>query len=196
VKTKIIGISGTNGSGKDTIGKILADTFGYIFVSVTDSLRAEASKRGLVESRESTAQISAEWRREFGMAVLVDKAVDQYAAQLKTGSTLAMASLRHPAEADRIHELGGTVIWLDADPRIRYERIQANAETRNRTAADAISFEQFLAEEATEMHPTGDDATLNMAAVKAKADVFIVNDGNNIEALVIKLAQQLKLPLA
>ncbi|HUD10261.1 MAG TPA: AAA family ATPase, partial [Candidatus Saccharimonadales bacterium] len=136
MKTNIIGMCGTNGSGKDTIGLILVQNFRYIFVSVTDSLRAEARNRGLAEERASTRQISAEWRRQYGMSVLVDKVIEQYSKQLESGVSLAMASLRHPAEADRIHELGGTMVWVDADPRIRYNRIQANANTRNRAAED------------------------------------------------------------
>jgi hypothetical protein len=30
-------------------------------------------------------------------------------------------------------------------------------------------------------HHGGDEATLNMAGVKAKADIFITNDGNSLE---------------
>jgi len=35
---KIIGLAGTNGSGKDTVGHILADKHGYLFVSVVELL--------------------------------------------------------------------------------------------------------------------------------------------------------------
>ena len=193
MKIKIIGIGGTNGSGKDTIGLILVENFQYIFVSVTDSLRAEARNRGITEDRASTRQISAEWRRQFGMSVLVDKVIERYSKQLDGGASLAMASLRHPAEADRIHELGGTMIWVDADPRIRYNRIQANSTTRNRTAVDNITFEQFLAEEEAEMHRSGDGATLDMSAVKTKADVFITNSFDDKQSLITEVAKQLHL---
>ena len=44
---KIIGIAGTNGSGKDSLGEILAKNYGYMFVSGADFLRDEAKKRGL-----------------------------------------------------------------------------------------------------------------------------------------------------
>ena len=63
--TKIIGLSGTNGSGKDTVGEMLAAQHGYLFVSVSDLLREEARRRNLPVTREVLRTISAEWRREF-----------------------------------------------------------------------------------------------------------------------------------
>ena len=73
-KHTIIGLGGTNGSGKDTVGHMLAERHGYLFVSVTDILRAEAEKRGLSPEGENLRTKRAEWRRDGGLAVLVDKA--------------------------------------------------------------------------------------------------------------------------
>lgn len=193
MKTNIIGIAGTNGSGKDTIGQILVEQFHYTFVSVTDSLRAEAHRRGMAENRASTRTISAEWRRQHGLSILVDKVIDQYHEQVERGGNLAMASLRHPAEADRIHERGGLVIWVDADPRLRYDRIQVNAAARNRASEDNKTFEQFLAEEEAEMHGSGDEATLDMSAVRSKSDVVIINNFDSKPALAEEVANQLHL---
>ncbi len=186
-ETKIIGISGTNGSGKDTVGLLLAEKFGYYFISVTDLLRAEARHRGLPVEREALRTISAEWRREQGLGVLVNKAIEHYNELPEKYNGLAIASLRNPGEADRVHELGGTVLWLDADPRVRYDRIQANASARDRAEEDNKTFEQFLAEEEAEMHASGDSATLDMAAVKERSDLTLVNEFANREQLADKL---------
>src|SRR5688572_27004691 len=104
---KIIGLSGTNGSGKDTVGKILADQHGYLFVSVTDILRAEAKRRGMPIERETLRSISAEWRRSSGLAVLIDKAIAEYENERANYSGIVMASLRNPGEVQKVHELGG-----------------------------------------------------------------------------------------
>ena len=69
----LIGIAGTNGSGKDTLGQILADKYGYSFISVTDILRDELRSRNLPLSRKYMRELSAEWRRESGLGVLVDR---------------------------------------------------------------------------------------------------------------------------
>jgi dephospho-CoA kinase len=179
---KLIGLSGTNGSGKDTVGHMLAERHKYLFLSVTDLLREEARERNWSVDRESLRTISAEWRREYGLGVLIDKAVSYFNDIEGNFSGLVVASLRNPGEADRMHELGGQVIWVDADPRVRYDRIQAHKSERNRAEEDNKTYEEFLADEAAEMHQSGDSATLDMSAVKARADMTILNNGADIEA--------------
>ena len=192
-RLKIIGIAGTNGSGKDSVGHTLADRHGYLFISVTDLLRAELNKRGLPVGRENLRKLSAEWRREFGLGVLVDRAVEQYKLLADQYKGVAIASLRNPAEADRVHELGGIVLWIDADPKTRYERIQNNAEARARAGEDAKTFEEFLAEEQAEMHaPTGGDAaTLDMSGVKRRSDILLINDQTNLQDFQDFITEQL-----
>lgn len=175
---KIIGIGGTNGSGKDSLGEILVKEHGFLFVSGSDILRAELEKRKLPIERENLRSLSAEWRRKYGHSVLIDQAFKLFELNEANYKGLAVSSLRNPGEADKIHNLEGKVVWLDADPKLRYQRIYS----RQRSAEDQKTFEQFLAEEQAEMdHHGGDEATLNMAAVKAKADIFITNDTNDIE---------------
>lgn len=175
---EIIGLGGSNGSGKDTVGEMLAERYGYLFVSVSDLLRDELKRRGLPIEREHLRSLSAEWRRESGLGVLVVKAVEFYRQHKDMYKGVVMASLRNPGEADEIHKLGGTMVWVDADPRVRYDRIFS----RQRTAEDSKTFEQFMAEEQAEMQHSGDEATLNMSAVKEKADITIFNNGNDIKA--------------
>lgn len=192
-KLRIIGLSGTNGSGKDTVGHLLADNHGYLFISVTDLLRNEAKRRHLEVARENLREISAEWRRELGLGVLIDKAVAEYEKCADTCKGVVIASLRNPGEADAIHAFGGTVIWLDADPKVRYDRIQANAASRGRAAEDNKTFEQFLAEEQIEMHASGDSATLDMGAVKERSDVFLDNSHEDLDAFRAHVERELGL---
>lgn len=179
----LIGISGTNGSGKDTLGQILMNEYGFMFISVTDILRDELIKRDLPLSRENMRQLSSEWRQENSLGILVDKALKIFKPQATKYRGLSIASLRNPGEVDRVHELGGKVVWVDAEPRIRFERIQANSEARgaHRSIDDDKTFTQFLADEEIEMHSSGDQTTLNMSAVKLGADIFIENNSDNIE---------------
>lgn len=175
---KIIGIAGTNGAGKDSIGEMLAERHGWLFVSVSDYLRDEAKKRGLPIEREVLRTISAEWRREHSVGVLVDKAAEEFKHSADKYKGLAVVPMRNPGEAQRVKDLGGKIVWVDADPKIRYERIYS----RQRSAEDQKTFEQFLKEEQDEMsHVDGDHHTLSLAGVKAKADIFIENNHSNID---------------
>jgi cytidylate kinase len=189
----LYGLSGTNGSGKDSLGAYLASEYNFLFVSVTDLLRNEAKKRGLPVEREHLRDISAQWRRESGLGVLVEKAVELYKQEGGdvAYSGLIMASLRNPGEADYVHELGGKMIWVDADPKVRYQRI--TSANRGRGEEDNKTYEQFLAEQEAEMRHSGDAATLSMADVKDRCDIFIDNNSNDITAFyeIVKKALQL-----
>ena len=193
INKQLIGLSGTNGSGKDSVGQILAEHYGYMFISVTELLRAEAKKRGLPVEREHLRFISAEWRRESGLGVLIEKAIEEYESKKDQYKGLVMASLRNPGEADSVHAAGGSVIWVDADPKLRYDRIQANKHLRDRAEEDNKTFEQFMAEEAIEMQREGDEATLYMQGVKEKADMTLINDFDNFNEFITYIAKELGL---
>jgi dephospho-CoA kinase len=187
---KLIGLSGTNGAGKDSVAEVLRDNYGYYFISVTDLLREEARKRGLAVERENLRMISAEWRRESGLGVLIDKAIETYKklGGDKNYNGLVVSSLRNPGENDTVHKLNGKVIWIDADPKIRYERIFS----RQRTDEDNKTYEQFLIEEQAEMNHEGDKATLSLLGVKQKSDITLINEGSKISELEKMIENQIK----
>lgn len=191
----LIGLSGPNGSGKDAVGLILAEHYNYWFFGFTELFREECQRRGIPTERENLRAISAQWRRESGLATLIDRSLDLYKKATKQYAGAVVSSLRNPYEADRIHELGGIVIWVDADPKIRYERVQSNAASRGGRQEDNKTFEQFMQEEASEMHaPAGsDEAVLNMASVKERADIFLANNDSGLDTLQKHLSQALEL---
>jgi dephospho-CoA kinase len=182
---KIIGISGTNGSGKDTVGRILEENHDYLFISVTDILRKELKIRGLSLQRENMRILSSEWRKQYGLGVLVDKAKEIFVNTEGKYSGLAIASLRNPGEADSVHAYGGVVLWVDSDPRVRYERIISNHRGEDRAVDDDKTFEEFMADEDIEMHypPDGDETTLSLLGVKEKCDFYLYNEGSNLLGL-------------
>ena len=178
---ELIGIAGTDGSGKDTIGEMLSDRHGWLFISVTDLLRQELTRQNKVITRANQRQLSAEWRRKSGNGVLIDKAWETYNQKNKNGQFrgLVTSSLRNPGEVDEIHRLGGKVVWVDADIHVRYQRVinrQKNA------TEDNVTFEEFVKEEQEQMEHQEDEATLSLSAVKAKADIFLDNSGHDINA--------------
>lgn len=187
---EIVGIAGASGAGKDTTGHLLAK-FGYKFTSISDTLRAELDVQGKEHTRENMRGLSSQWHREFGPEYLTKRTIALYREE-KEGfgyTGLAIGSVRRPSEAQVIQADNGMVLWLDADRRVRFERIQAAHRGR---AEDAVTFEQWCIDEDAEMTPPlGDDGSaLNMAGVRDIADVSIDNsfeDEQHFDVHVIEL---------
>ncbi len=174
---RLIGLSGTNGAGKDSAGDLLQRKFGYTFVSVSDFLREEASRRDLPHERKFLSQISREWRSKLGEGALVLKVIEGMDATQP--NPLVISSIRAKGEVETLHEHGGVVLWIDADPRLRYERITRNS--RGRTE-DNKTFEEFLNEEKIEMEGLPGSQGLCMQDVKNSSD-FIIDNSNSMAEL-------------
>lgn len=186
---KLLGLAGTNGAGKDTVAEILADKHNFLFISVSDLLRDELQQRGLPAERENLRELSAEWRREFGLGVLIDKAVELY--EQKGGNDtydgLVVSSIRNPGEIDRIHDFGGELLWIDADVKVRFDRITS----RNRVD-DPQTLEEFEKQQMAEMQHSGDEATLSMGDVMKRADKVFMNNHGDLGALDLAIIEELE----
>ena len=87
---------------------------------------------------------------------------------------MVIESIRNPFEAKSLKEQGGIMLVVDADRKLRYERITSRA-----SATDAVSFEEFCAQEDREMNsedPTN-PAKMSINAVMKMADFRIQNNG-------------------
>ena len=124
----------------------------------------------------------------------MERAVSSWHQFRPNATGVVIASLRNPLEVDSIHEKGGVVLWLDADPKTRYTRIQDNSESRgSRKGEDHVSYEQFLEAEKAEMYSSGDEATLNMSAVKEKSDFIFINDKPDVKSFALYVTSSLGL---
>lgn len=62
---EIIGISGTNGAGKDTLAALRHEREGAEHVSLSDILRRELTMLGVPLERENLMNLSRQWRDEI-----------------------------------------------------------------------------------------------------------------------------------
>lgn len=192
---QIIGVSGTNGAGKDVLCELLVERCGYHFHSVSDLLRDELRRQGKELSRENMGALSKQWRNETGDdGVMFTKAIQRFHAEKdeKGYKGAALVSVRHPGEVASIHAAGGMTIWVDADRQVRYERIASGARGR---VEDMASYEQFVVDEERELNPPADApaGTLNMAAVRDIADIHITNNFPTLEAYKDYLIKEFEL---
>lgn len=172
---EIIGLAGTNGAGKDTLADLRKLRENARKVSLSDILRTEADKRGLSHARENLRAISTEMGAKLGAGALSTMTIQNFIeTRSTTESGLSIVSIRRPDEGRAIQDAGGSLIWIDADRELRYQRI---LEANRGRIDDMVSFEVFCEQEDREMYPPADDPlALNMAGVRDIADIHLLNE--------------------
>lgn len=139
----IIGIVGTQGSGKNYISEYVIAHYGGDHLTFSDFLSHVLAKMNLPKSRENMIKLSVSLRNEFGDDLL--------------SHAIAAEALRSEADlvlVDGIRRLGDltafrpmpnfTLIAVNADPKLRFERMKKRGE---KAGESDMSWEQFEAEE-------------------------------------------------
>jgi len=179
---KIIGITGTIGAGKGTIVDYLVNHYGFKHYSVRNYLIEEAKRQNLPLNRDTYVLIANKLRETHSPSFIID---ELYKEAAKTGNDAIIESIRTPGEIASLRKKEGFTLWaVDANPKIRYERIVAR-----QSETDQISFETFLSNEQREMNAT-DPTKQNLAACIRCADVVFVNN-DNFERLFEKVEEKL-----
>jgi len=180
----IIGITGTIGAGKGTVVEYLIDKKGFKHFSARAFLIEEIEKRGLENNRDSMVLVANDLREKNSPSFVAD---ELFKRALESGDNCVIESLRTSGEIESLKSKGNfTLLAIDADPKIRYERIIGRS-----SSTDNISFEKFLADEQREMEST-DPNKQNLSKCIGMAD-FVINNNGNLEELNLKLEEILKI---
>ncbi len=166
----VIGITGTDGSGKGTVVDQLVRQHGYTHYSSRDFIMAEIERLGLPTDRAQMRLIANELRAQFGNEVIVKKAYER--AQAEGKDKIVIESIRALAEAEYLLAHGGVLLAVDADSEVRYARVQGR-----RSASDQVSYEQFLAHEELERNDP-DPHGMQKGKVIELASHTIMNNGS------------------
>lgn len=171
----IIGITGTIGAGKGTIVDYLIEKRNFSHYSVRAYLINIINKKGLPVNRDSMVKIANGLRKEHSPSYIVE---ELFKEALENRENCVIESIRTPGEVISLKDKGNFILLaVDADPKIRYERIVQRA-----SETDHISFETFLENEKREM--TSDDPNKqNLSKCIEMAD-FVLNNDGTIEELI------------
>lgn len=163
----IIGLTGQNASGKGITAEYLKKK-GFEYCSLSDVLREEANKKGIVITRDSLQFLGNKLREEFGNSVLADRTIDG----LESSKDYIIDSIRNPSEAEALKKLKGFVLVnVEAPLEIRFERIKARGREN-----DPETLEEFRIIE--EIENSQDDAGLRIKECQKMADRVLLNIGD------------------
>jgi dephospho-CoA kinase len=180
----IIGLTGTLGAGKGTVADYLLDK-GFKHYSVRNFLIKEIKKRGMPVNRDSMVIVANDLRAKHTPSYIIEELYKQAKQQ---GGNAIIESIRAPGEAEAIKKLGGRMFAIDADQRIRYDRITARA-----SETDQVSFKEFKMNEEREMTST-DSNKQNLARCISMSDHILNNNGtiNDLKKEVDKILEEIE----
>lgn len=162
----IIGLTGTNGSGKTVTAEYL-QAKGFEFYSLSDEIRAELEKLGLEANRENLIQTGNRLRTEYGPGVLAERVK----RRLRPDRNYVIDSIRNPYEVDALRETGDFhLLHLDAPRKLRFDRVVERGGPRAPS-----SYDEFSEQEDRETE-SDDPAKQQLRACYAKADHTLQND--------------------
>lgn len=172
----IIGVTGSFGAGKGVLVEYLVREKGFTHYSASGFITEEVKRRELPVDRDSMTIVANELRREHGPSYVIDSL---YTRAQSAGGNAVIESLRAVAEVQRIKELGGVVIGVNAPAPLRYERAYARGSEK-----DHVSFDKWIEQEQAESNPN-DPTKQNIFGALQESDMVINNEGT-LEELHIK----------
>jgi len=183
---KIVGISGKDRSGKDTLADLYIEA-GYFGYSFGDAVRKHARERHKDEpdpiSVKNMTETSNWLRAQFGPDVILKEALAEFEKAQKAGGDykgVVLYSVRAPAEVDFILAKGGELIWVETSDEIRYERKINNM----RPGEVSVTIDEMLAQEglqSTAQPGVPVEVQMNLPYVKEHATKIFKNEGDSIE---------------
>ncbi len=171
----IIGLTGKNGAGKTKVVDYLKSKEFETF-SLSDILREEVRKKGLVEERENLIKIGNELREKHGSGILAKLALDK----MKGKDKIAIDSIRNPYEIEELRKNKDFIlIGIDAPVELRYKRI-----IDRKRVGENIGLEEFI--EIEKKENSEDEKKQQLNKCLELADKVIENVGG-VEELYKKL---------
>lgn len=178
----IIGITGKNASGKGEAAAYLRSK-GFVYYSLSDELREEATKHGLEHSRDNLTNLGNELRKKHGpnyLAAQINKKIKQ-----QPDKNFVIDSIRSPFESKELMKNKDfTLVGVDAPIELRFKRLLE----RNRIG-DAKTLESFKQQEQREN--LNNDSNQQLDETFKLSQKIIINKGT-LEELHKKIDDLLK----
>lgn len=179
----IIGITGTIGAGKGTVVKYLVKEKRFTHFSVRAFIVEEIINRKIAVNRDSMVVIANDLRQTHSSSFIID---ELFLLAQKSGRNCIIESIRTTGEIESLRRNKNFyLLAVDADPRIRYERIRKRG-----SETDHVNFDTFIQNEKREMKSDNQNEQ-NLSKCIQMADFTIFNN-NSVAALYKEVESILK----
>ncbi|NOZ80882.1 MAG: AAA family ATPase [DPANN group archaeon] len=164
----IVGLTGPNAAGKGEAAAFFRKR-GFTYLSLSDIIREEATRRGIEHSRTNLILIGNELRHTSGFGVLASRTNEKIR---ELPGDVVVDSIRSPYEVEELRKNEHFfLLGIDAPVDLRFQRARLRGRIEN-----ALSLEEFRMMEAKENTQTKGNQQLS--ATFALADRVIMNDGS------------------
>jgi dephospho-CoA kinase len=165
----IIGITGTLGAGKGTIVDYFVNNHGFKHFSVRKYLSDKLNELGLPIDRGNLVDLGNRLRADNHPAYIVEQLC---LLAKESGGNCVIESIRTPSEVRFLKRFSFYLLAVDADVRVRYDRIVGRG-----SGTDRVSFDEFVADEKREMG-SSDPNKQNIGECIRLADMIFYNNGS------------------
>ena len=171
---KVIGLTGTIGSGKNLIKNILMEKLDAGCITLSDVIKREAKNEGL--DRKNLQDVGNELRKRHGKHILVELALKNLPEKK---DIILIDGIRNPGEIDYLRKkFNGNfkLIAVDAERKIRFERL-----LKRKKEGDPRSWEEFLSLDERDQGKEEPDYGQRTRECINQADFLILNNGSKEE---------------
>jgi len=180
---KVVGLTGTIGSGKNLVKEILMRKFNCYHVTLSDVIRGEMERKKHTFNRTTLQEMGNEMRRSYGSHILAMLAVE-YLPRDK--EMIIIDGIRNPGEADYLRKkFGEKFVWIavDAPQQMRFERAKQRKQHN-----DPETLEEFVALDERDQGKGEPEWGQQVGRCMEQADFVIINDGTQ-EQLEQKISE-------
>jgi dephospho-CoA kinase len=169
---KVVGLTGTMGSGKQTVMQLIMKRVSCYHVTLSDVIRGEIEKKRGEMSREVLQNMGNEMRQKYGNHILALLAIE-YLPRDK--NMIVVDGIRNPGEVEYLKKKFGSdfsLISVDAPAEARFQRIQGRKDPK-----DPQTLEEFKKADARDKGQGEPPHGQHVGACVKMADFKITNSG-------------------
>lgn len=180
---KVVGLTGTIGSGKEIAKDFFIKRFNCSYVTLSDVIRGEMERKKRGFNRKNLQDLGNELRKKYGTHILAMLSIEYLSREKEL---IIIDGIRNPGEGEFLRKkFGKNFVWIgiDAPRELRFERAAKRGKL-----SDPKTFEEFVAMDERDLGKDEPEYGQQVKACLERADFLLINDGT-IEEFENKLSE-------